>query len=187
MAAFDPKDFEFLVQTELQPNQFEPPPNPDRQRPTLLLANGLSEDDMVGRKEKAVDEWCSCGNCKKMPKDVENLCCKEIDEVRDRFLTGSQIQCVIEHPFFEPTCCNEYALQLSYNLMQKIKRMEIRRENNDRYRWTAYKNFVYTVYGKLEPEMRKVNPSCVVNAVRRKFPEETEMYTGFQQPPNNDF
>lgn len=48
-----------------------------------------------------------------------------------------------------------------------------------RYRLLAYRNFTSWVHGRLGSGIRKIIPSCIVSAIRRKFPEETGIYTGF--------
>lgn len=47
-----------------------------------------------------------------------------------------------------------------------------------RYRYTAYRQFVWWAYGHLGEGRRVVIPSCVVTAIRKAFPSLE--YTGFK-------
>jgi len=48
------------------------------------------------------------------------------------------------------------------------------------YRVAAYQQFIYWTYHRLVKGIRKVILSCVVQAIRKEFPEPTNIYTGFK-------
>ncbi|XP_078366725.1 P2X purinoceptor 7-like [Oculina patagonica] len=52
---------------------------------------------------------------------------------------------------------------------------------NRNYRYAAYRQYVWWVYGKLGRKRRKVIPACVVLAIRKQFPEADGTYTGFKE------
>ena len=52
-----------------------------------------------------------------------------------------------------------------------------------RYRYLAYRNFVSWCWGFLGRKIRVVIPSCVVQRVRRQFPDSQGQYVGFRLPP----
>ncbi|KAG0421906.1 hypothetical protein HPB47_002228 [Ixodes persulcatus] len=65
-----------------------------------------------------------------------------------------------------------------------LPRNDRRRLRNTRckYRYTAYRQFVWWVHGRLRKENRVTLPSCVVTRVRKEFPAPNPVdYTGFKQ------
>ena len=50
------------------------------------------------------------------------------------------------------------------------------------YRYAAYRQYIWWVYGRLGRKRRKVIPACVVLAIRKQFPEADGNYTGFKDP-----
>ena len=48
------------------------------------------------------------------------------------------------------------------------------------YRLAAYRQFIHWTYSRLCRGIRRVIPSCVVAAVRHKFPDSDGLYTGFK-------
>jgi hypothetical protein len=51
-----------------------------------------------------------------------------------------------------------------------------------RFRYTAYRCFVEWCWQRLGNKVRVVIPSCVVLAIRKKYPSHIQAYTGFQLP-----
>ena len=49
------------------------------------------------------------------------------------------------------------------------------------YRFAAYKNYIYWIYGKLGRNNRRVVPACAVTAIRARFSEEDGRYEGFHE------
>ena len=50
------------------------------------------------------------------------------------------------------------------------------------YRYAAYRQYIWWVYGRLGRKRRKVIPAYVVLAIRKQFPEADSNYTGFKDP-----
>ena len=50
------------------------------------------------------------------------------------------------------------------------------------YRYAAYRQYIWSVYGRLGRKRRKVIPACVVLAILKQFPEAGGKYTGFKDP-----
>ena len=51
-----------------------------------------------------------------------------------------------------------------------------------KWRLAAYRQFTWWVHGVLGKKNRRVISACVVNAIRREFPEESGYYEGFKAP-----
>lgn len=57
---------------------------------------------------------CSCGHCMQMPLAKECVCCKET-RVLLVLMKNDEIQCITDHPGFEPVCLNTYVLDTAHN------------------------------------------------------------------------
>ncbi|XP_064468679.1 P2X purinoceptor 7-like [Ornithodoros turicata] len=108
--------------------------------------------------------WCACGSCTRMPTAREDICCRDIAEVR-RKLTGC---CITAHPEFGSLCLSAIVLE--------VVGIEYRRI----LRHIAYRHFTSWTWGPLPPEDRRVLPSCVVTAIRKAFPSRSGSYRGFR-------
>ena len=52
---------------------------------------------------------------------------------------------------------------------------------NRSYRFAAYKQYIWWVYGWLGKHKRRIIPSCVIWAIRDKLPEPNEQYISFTE------
>lgn len=52
------------------------------------------------------------------------------------------------------------------------------------FRYAAYRQFTWFLYAKLGRGVRRVIPSCVVTAIRQKFPESDGSYSIFKGEDN---
>jgi len=50
------------------------------------------------------------------------------------------------------------------------------------YRYAAYRQYIWWVFGRLGRKKRKIIPACVVLAIQKQFPEADGSYTGFKDP-----
>ncbi|XP_077536040.1 uncharacterized protein LOC144148370 [Haemaphysalis longicornis] len=101
-----------------------------------------------------------------MSSSSESRCCREIPRVDARVPEGEK--CITSHQTFRDGCLNIHALEIAYYALM------------DRYRYTAYRQFVRWIWRVLGAGRRVPLPSCVVNSVRDTFPSEA--YTGFKYP-----
>ncbi|XP_077991063.1 uncharacterized protein LOC144445398 [Glandiceps talaboti] len=87
-------------------------------------------DDRVGNIN-----WCSCTQCQEMLKQVDSICCCEIDDVKKKMdELDAETNCITDHPGFIPVCLNEWVLQTAY--FQYRQQYGSRQEENtsERYR-----------------------------------------------------
>lgn len=111
--------------------------------------------------------YCTCGNCREMPTEVENKCCGKIHCLRERHLFS------------------KYCLDVDY-LRQSIReRSDYRAERfeftNRSLRKASYRQYVLWRYGKLGQGNRRVVPSCIVLAIRRIYPSQDGVYMGYKE------
>ncbi|XP_035675638.1 uncharacterized protein LOC118415276 [Branchiostoma floridae] len=127
----------------------------------------------IPRDIQNVESWCTCGLCEVMPTLTESICCHEQDRVSEK---RDGLQCIVQHPGFEPVCLNEYGLEVAH-----INYQDQYGENlgNEWKRYTAYRQFVRWCYGHLGKEIRVPLPACVVSTIRRAF--SSPNYTGFME------
>ena len=137
------------VNPEVEPEP-DPPPSPHRPR----------------QQTAPIPEWCKCGHCRQMPKDIKNICCKKKE-------------CVTSTQRFYKLCLDPDILQLCV-----LNRAEIRNDPIDnsthQFRKAAYRQYILDKYGYLGRGNRKVVPSCAVWKVRGKYPSLTGVYMGFK-------
>nr|XP_055035662.1 P2X purinoceptor 7-like [Misgurnus anguillicaudatus] len=161
------------------PYQFEPDSDPE----SLEEQRSETETPAHGRIVQDVSEWCTCGNCARMPSEAENICCKEIIKVVRRInQVPEPPNCMTHHPGFEPNCLNPYTLQNIHNIYSADYGPLRRRTEEEGYRFLAYRSFVSWCWGYLGRHVRVVIPSCVVLRIRQEFPDLAGHYVGFQPP-----
>ncbi|XP_040079223.1 P2X purinoceptor 7 [Ixodes scapularis] len=126
--------------------------------------------------------WCSCNSsCRPMETDQESVCCLELQDVRE-LCSNQGVPCITKHPLFELHCLNRDVLELEYIKLQFYCPIDAQdRGPQERYRYTAYRQFTWWVYHILGRGNRKVLPSCVVSRIRQEFPSFNGRYVGFRQ------
>ncbi|XP_057675034.1 uncharacterized protein LOC130905535 [Corythoichthys intestinalis] len=123
--------------------------------------------------------WCSCECCAVMPTVGECVCCGEQERVREK-MEGAGVQCITQHPGFQPVCLNVDVLQTAYYAYRQNYEDQ---SGNNWKRYTAYRQFVRWVYEFLGRRIRVPLPACVVAQIRTSFPSPE--FVGYQpcNPP----
>ncbi|XP_061192887.1 P2X purinoceptor 7-like [Saccostrea echinata] len=114
-----------------------------------------------------------------MPLAKECVCCKET-KVLLHLMKNDGVQCITDHPGFEPVCLNTYVLDTAYNQYKHQYNHQIQ-NLPARYRYTAYRQLVRWAWGYLEKHVRVVLPSCALKKIRGRFPSPQEDYVGFKE------
>ncbi|XP_075891590.1 uncharacterized protein LOC142894211 [Nelusetta ayraudi] len=142
----------------VQPYQFEPESDPEGETPAEIRTQRLQQD---------ISEWCSCGKCKTMPTEQENVCCLEIPQVSRRLReVEGDLKCMVDHPGLEPVCLNRFSLQNAGQIYKADYGPLRLRRIHHRYRYLAYRSFVSWCWGLLGHRIRVVIPACVVLGIR---------------------
>uniref|UniRef100_A0A668A4C7 P2X purinoreceptor 7 intracellular domain-containing protein n=1 Tax=Myripristis murdjan TaxID=586833 RepID=A0A668A4C7_9TELE len=115
--------------------------------------------------------WCTCGNFRDMPTDLERKCCGQDPK-----------NCVSLLPHFSQYCLTEGFLHIHRQYREDITVLGQASgpgDDNREYRYAAYRHFIYWQHGSLGQGNRRVIPSCCVWRIRDRFPDPQGHYTGF--------
>lgn len=133
-----------------------------------MLTGSDDIDPPSPQPEQNIPEtWCTCGVCRRMPDEQENVCCKKRT-------------CVTSYVMFNTVCLDREVLQLAIRA-----RCDIRADEPDystqSYRKAAYRQYTLWKFGKLGRGNRKILPSCVVIVIRQAYPAPDGNYMGFRR------
>lgn len=67
--------------------------------------------------------WCTCGHCAPLPTIRENLCCKEMEQIKDKI---DGLTCIIANPDFPTVCLNPVVLRTALIARNDIRRDDLR-------------------------------------------------------------
>lgn len=144
-------------------------PNWDEEQGETEVASGSSHQQHQGSAEnhEAIPPWCVCSNCRPMPQDIENKCCK-------------LKKCVTSSSRFGKICLDPDVLELCIRNTCDIR--NDREDNSTRaFRKAAYRQFILARHGYLGKGNRRVCPSCVVLKIRQRYPSVTGVYMGYRE------
>ncbi|KAM3933290.1 P2X purinoceptor 7-like [Leptodactylus fuscus] len=131
------------------------------------------EESAPGRLMNAT--WCRCDNCISLPTEMESVCCKEIEKLKDH-LEGRS--CITEHPLFTLFCQKEDIVNI---MLRNIHRCPPPDAEKNRYlRRVCYRTFSAWIHGYRGEGDKKPIPACVVHKVRSAFPSLQNVFTGFR-------
>ncbi|XP_056403923.1 P2X purinoceptor 7-like isoform X2 [Hyla sarda] len=146
----------------------------DPEWPTL---DDIPQETNYRHPRICITDWCKCKNCKEMRTRDESFCCQEEDALNAHFDKG--FECILEHEDLANIRLKENILQLMAEFSGRISAKEILRNCNRVIRKAAYRSYSCFTHGILGPGRRKPIPSCVVNFIRRQFPDPDGHYVGF--------
>lgn len=116
--------------------------------------------DPSGSQPAVALPWCVCRQCRPMPQEIENKCCKL-------------------------TTCISLCLDVDVLEMCVRNAGEIRNDREDTstrsFRKAAYRQFILARHGHLGKGNRWVCPSCVVLKIRQRYPSVTGVYMGYRE------
>ena len=134
-------------------------------------------------------DWCACNTCKPMPDDKQSVCCNDNANIASK---KGDANCITVHGAFQQFVLHEDALNLlRHNLLIYEKKAhnigQLRSVANKSWRYLAYRQFWNWVnsWKKMGKNVRFPIPSCVVNCIREKWPDENNQYVGFLEAEEN--
>ncbi|XP_008189958.1 P2X purinoceptor 7-like [Acyrthosiphon pisum] len=106
--------------------------------------------------------WCSCGYCKGMLSDIKCLCCNELPNLEK--IREQEGKCITLH--------------------QSINKKKLGQHHpeNKMWRCICYKQYTSWVNSwiAMGKGNRVVLPACVVQKIRKEYPEPNGIYVGFK-------
>lgn len=116
-----------------------------------------------------------------MPDEASCVCCCEHPELK-KMMEAEDLEehpsCIIQHPGFADVALSRWTLDAAYYTFRQRYGEINDVSTNERYRYIAYRNTVRWCWGYLGRDIRVALPSCVISAIRSRFPSET--YTGLE-------
>lgn len=142
--------------------------------------SGISEDederDVIRRRGSK--DWCKCGHCKKEIREIDCLCCLEVDAISEEKFENQN--CITLCTEFKTLCLEKFVLQNVLVGLHKTRGDPLASELTNRsLRFAAYKQFIWWIFQKLGKGNRRVIPSCVVWNIRKLYPEANGQYVLF--------
>ena len=128
----------------------------------------LQADDTVDKRE-----WCYCKKCEQSDVIKEKVCCLN-PKVFENNVFENHL-CITETEAFASVCLNRFVLQAAIGTWNQDNR-EPRNFDDKNFRFIAYKQYISWSYGYLGKRKRKPLPICVIQAIRRKYPDPNNMY-----------
>ena len=133
----------------------------------ISLARALLKESGNDPDPQSNLPWCICARCRSMPLPEENVCCRSNP-------------CITTTESFETIVVNRDILSVAI-----VHRSDVYSEDPEYaptdYRKAAYRQWTMWRCGYLGRRNRKVVPSCVVWAVRSKYPAPDGCYLGFKE------
>ncbi|OCT99047.1 P2X purinoceptor 7 [Xenopus laevis] len=142
-----------------------------------------SDQELVSIQNTPLDErmgntaWCKCGKCIPMPTKDESCCCTEIQDIAHYF--EGDVICITTVDDMLDMCMDENRLDFMIRWSGRYSRAAYRRDRNRILRKAAYRAFSTWAHGYLGLGNRIPIPSCMVNLIRKKFPDSQQRYVGF--------
>lgn len=141
-------------------------------------ALATSESEVAAASRAGNVDWCSCKCCKEMNDERSSLCCQEVIQITRK---QKRPICVTATKRFRDVCLNRTVLDVS--LIQRGKSAPAGSSSEARkraLRHAAYFLFAVMTWREQAKNNRRILPSCVLSAIRRKFPSADGTYTGFK-------
>uniref|UniRef100_A0A8C6M833 P2X purinoreceptor 7 intracellular domain-containing protein n=1 Tax=Nothobranchius furzeri TaxID=105023 RepID=A0A8C6M833_NOTFU len=107
--------------------------------------------------------WCTCQNCRRMPTQIENLCCRQVPELCPRRSAHLQLYCLDEGTL--------RLVRMTWNDIFTLEDNQDVATDNREFHFAAYRQFTRPI------------PSCCVLRIREKFPDPFGNYTGYKEAP----
>ena len=116
-------------------------------------------------------EWCVCGRCRQMIRDIEKVCCRQTLE-----------NCISVLPHMDAFILQPGVLRMARRIWNDSRALDDAQtpgESHRQFRFSAYRQYIIWQYGQLGQGHRVVIPSCCVWRIRETYPDPNGIYKGF--------
>ncbi|XP_071970653.1 uncharacterized protein [Engystomops pustulosus] len=118
--------------------------------------------------------WCRCSCCRLMPVPWESLCCRELSPME---VPSGSHQCITQYSQFEKRVLDRDWLVALLQFSTDLTNAEFLEHERRHLRMAAYRSFLVQTHGPQDKGQRLPIPSCVISAIREKFPDPNMEYT----------
>ena len=113
----------------------------DEDEDDLKSKTNLGKSSRVGNLE-----WCKCGECNIEKREIDCLCCQEVDTLSSKF-DCENMSCVIKSTEFETLCINKLVLEIILSGLYELRRDHMEKSwSNRSLGYAAYKQFIWSVF-----------------------------------------
>ncbi|KAH7986795.1 hypothetical protein HPB52_024724 [Rhipicephalus sanguineus] len=114
-----------------------------------------------------------------LPRLDENVCCRQVPAVRG-LMNGLGSNCITHHTLFPLLCLVGDLLEINRRQLEFYNPTYLEHADRNRaLRYTAYRLFVWWVWGRLGRGNRQPLPGCVLHRIRSTFPSANyELFPG---------
>ena len=132
-------------------------------------------------------DWCTCRNCKNEKREIDCLCCQEVNAVNGIF-HNEQVQCAAMCEEFKTLCLNKVVLKNVLTGLHETKGDPVEDKLlNQSLRYAAYKQFIWWEFRKLGKGNRRVIPSWALWKIRELYPEAYGNYVTYLEGKQDEF
>uniref|UniRef100_A0A914YVA3 P2X purinoreceptor 7 intracellular domain-containing protein n=1 Tax=Panagrolaimus superbus TaxID=310955 RepID=A0A914YVA3_9BILA len=139
--------------------------------------------------ERSSIEYCKCGKCVIQPTSVENICCKETLENNSKYsknvceLLGDH-RCICDSAIVRDYVYRKQELEL-WSMFDNWKSRSDKQivsslDPHRHIRFAAYQKLTFLFHGVLGMKKRVELPSCLVDFIRKQYPNPDGVYIGFK-------
>lgn len=133
--------------------------------------------ESVAKEPEVEARQCECDNCVDMKVENETLCCiHSLSEGHTTLFNGAK--CIAETRGFSLVCLEKDVLETSLGAWERLVG-DRRNVCNKSYRFIAYKQYIWWIYGRLGKDVRKRIPTCVLYKIRTTYPDPNNIYVPF--------
>lgn len=146
-----------------------------------LIVRQMNLQNLIQIIPNELESWCFCGECHKMKRRNEEICCKKhaasksLHEAISTYNKEKYYECITEHPGF-------YYNTVWYPKYWMKTGKAIARVRTKCHRRSSYRNLSRFTIGFMKKHQRMVLPSCAVTQIRETFLDSSlPSYTGFEK------
>ena len=109
------------------------------------------------------EDWCRCKNCIQMTNTRERICCQASSEIIAEKVESHK--CISLTDGFRDVCLNRNVFEAALGSWRQMTDEPVEKSNKS-YRFIAYRQYIFWIFGWLGKDVRNVIPSCVVSKIR---------------------
>ena len=126
-------------------------------------------------------EWCKSGECNIEKREIDCLCCQDVDALNSKF-DRENMSCIIKSIEFETLCINKLVLENVLSGLNESRGDHMEKTwSNRSLRYTSYKQSIWWVFKSLSKGNRRAIPSCALWRIRKLYPEPNREYNYIQK------